>query len=97
MPVEVNSRCPIFRDVTPISVMFQHHYWHLEEVPAGFVVQARSQRSPIQAIERIDRPVFGVQFHPERYDSAHPIGANVLQNFFALTRVHATGAPLHPQ
>ena len=86
MSVEVNSRCPIFRDVAPISVMFQHHYWHLEEVPAGFVVQARSQRSPIQAIERIDRPVFGVQFHVERYDADHPHGEAVLRSFFALAR-----------
>ena len=84
MPVEVDSRCPIFHDVAPISVMFQLHYWHLEEVPAGFVVRARSRRSPIQAIERLNRPVFGVQFHVECYDADHPHGETVLRSFFAL-------------
>ena len=84
LPVEVDLRCPIFSDVAPTATFFQHHYWQLAEAPAGFVIRARSSWSAIQAIERLDRPVFGVQFHPERYDNVHPQGAFVLRNFFAL-------------
>ncbi len=84
LPVEVDPRCPLFHDVAPAVTVFQHHYWQLEEVPPGFVTRARSPWSAIQAIERLDRPVFGVQFHPERYDAAHPHGETVLRNFFAL-------------
>ena len=86
LPVEVDSRCPIFNDVDKTAIMFQQHYWELEAAPAGFIARARSEWSPIQAIERLDRPVFGVQFHAERYDADHPHGEAVLRNFFALTQ-----------
>ncbi len=84
LPVEVDRRCPLFRHLAPTATFFQSHYWQLAAVPAGFVARARSPWSPIQAIERLNRPVFGVQFHPERHDTAHSDGAAVLRSFFAL-------------
>ncbi|MBA3414241.1 MAG: gamma-glutamyl-gamma-aminobutyrate hydrolase family protein [Chloroflexia bacterium] len=86
LPVEVDADCPLFRDVGTIGIFFQSHYWQLEATPPGFVARASSPWSAIQTIERLDRPVFGVQFHPERADDAHPDGAAVLRNFFALAR-----------
>jgi len=86
LPVQLDLACPLFAGLAPSAAFFQSHYCRLEEVPAGFVARAASPWSPIQAIERVDRPVFGVQFHPERHDAAHPAGAVVLRNFFALTR-----------
>lgn len=88
LPIEVDPRCPLFRGLGPTAAFFQSHYWQLEDVPRGFAARARSPWSPIQAMERLDRPVFGVQFHPERYSAAQPDGATVLRNFFALTRDH---------
>ena len=86
LPIDVDRSSPLFQGLGDAPVVFQSHYWQLEEVPEGFVPRATSPWSDIQAIERRDRPVFGVQFHPERYDAAHPAGANVLRNFFALSR-----------
>jgi len=86
LPVLVDSRCPLFRNLEPAIEVFQSHYWQLEDVPRGFVGRASSAWSALQAIERLDRPVFSVQFHPERYDDAHPHGKVVLRNFFALAR-----------
>lgn len=83
LPVRTNPDCPLFAGLGVEASVFQSHYWHLHDVPAGFTIQAGSDWSPIQAIERLDRPVFGVQFHPERYDAAHPAGAIVLRNFFS--------------
>lgn len=91
LPVAVDPRCPLFRGLAPTAAFFQSHYWQLEEVPGGFVARASAPWSPIQAIERLDRPVFGVQFHPERYDADHPHGAVVLRNFFALVQDRARG------
>ncbi len=86
LPVEIDAGCPLFRGLDDSSSFFQSHYWQLTDVPTGFVGRARSAWSPIQAVERRDRPVFGVQFHPERFDPAHPAGDVVLRNFFALAR-----------
>lgn len=88
LPVEIDGRCPIFRGLDATSTFFQSHYWQLETLPQGFIQRARSPWSSVQAIERLDRPVFGVQFHPERYNAAHPHGERVLRNFLALARDH---------
>ncbi|MGH2615563.1 MAG: type 1 glutamine amidotransferase [Thermomicrobiales bacterium] len=89
LPVAIDPHSPLFRGLATPATFFQHHYWQLEGVPAGFVARASSRWSPIQAIERLDRPVFGVQFHAERYDRAHPHGAAVLRNFFAIAETFA--------
>ena len=84
LPVQTDPHCPLFCRLGPTACFFQSHYWHLHDAPAGFIARACSPWSPIQAIEHRDRPIFGVQFHPERYDAAHPDGEVVLRNFFAL-------------
>ena len=86
LEVRLDTACPLFRGLGPSAEFFQSHYWHLAGVPEGFLLRAGSPWSPVQAIERLDRPVFGVQFHPERYDQAHPAGFEVLRNFFETAR-----------
>ncbi len=83
MAVEFDSSSALFHGLRTEPEFFQAHYWQLTDVPPGFSVRAQSRWCPIQAIERSDRPVFGVQFHPERFDAKHPDGEQVLRNFFA--------------
>jgi GMP synthase-like glutamine amidotransferase len=89
--VAIDQQCPLFRGLPSRSTFFQYHYWQLDDVPAGFVIRAHSSWSRIQAMERRDLPVFGVQFHPERYESAYPDGATVLRNFFTLANPYPSG------
>ena len=86
LTVQLDVRCPLFHGMDATADFFHSHYWQLEDVLPGFAVRASSPWSAIQAIERLDRPVFGVQFHPERYDDAHPLGAVILRNFITLAR-----------
>ncbi len=86
LTIQVDPRCVLFDGLGPTATFFQSHYWQLHTVPVGFVGRATSPWSPVQAIERLDRPVFGVQFHPERHEAAHPAGKTILRNFFARTR-----------
>lgn len=92
LPVDVDRSCPLFDGLGPSPVLFQSHYWHLTAVPRGFIACASSSDSPIQAIVREDRPVFGVQFHPERYDDRHRDGETVLRTFFTIARAAAASA-----
>ena len=89
--VQLDLRCPLFYGMDATADLFQSHYWQLEDVPPGFAARASTPLSAIQAIERLDRPVFGVQFHPERCDAAHPHGAVILRNFITLARDRASG------
>jgi GMP synthase (glutamine-hydrolysing) len=48
-------------------------------LPPGFVVLATSEGSPFAAVRHADRPIFGVQFHPEVVHTEG--GAELLGNF----------------
>lgn len=86
LPVDVDLTSPLFQRLSDSPIVMQSHYWQLTETPVGFDVCASSVACPIQAMSRNDRPVFGVQFHPERYDDSHRDGECILRNFFATAR-----------
>ncbi len=60
------------------------HCDEVKELPPGFELAASNPTCPIQAIRHASRPLFGVQFHPELFDDAHPHGRSVLEGFLAL-------------
>ncbi|HET9465827.1 MAG TPA: gamma-glutamyl-gamma-aminobutyrate hydrolase family protein, partial [Gemmatimonadales bacterium] len=61
---------------TPV---WMSHGDHVDVPPPGYRVTASSANSPIAAFEHTQRPLFGVQFHPE---VAHtPRGGEILNNF----------------
>ncbi|VEF49191.1 GMP synthase, large subunit [Bacillus freudenreichii] len=61
----------------------------IEEIPAGFVVDAETESVPVAAISNTDRKMYGVQFHPEAAQTEH--GSELLKNFlFGLC--HCTGS-----
>jgi GMP synthase (glutamine-hydrolysing) len=55
------------------------HGDHIDEPPPGYVTLARTSDLPVAAFQATDRPVYGVQFHPE---VAHtPRGGEIYSNF----------------
>lgn len=52
-----------------------------EKLPACLKVTARTEDGEIMAVEHVDYPVYGVQFHPESILT--PDGIDILQNFLA--------------
>lgn len=66
---------------------------HVEEVktlPEGFMLLVRGDDSPLQAIKHAEREMYGVQFHPERADRAHPFGTGLLKRFVVMARSAAS-------
>jgi GMP synthase (glutamine-hydrolysing) len=88
-PVRIVADDPLFAGVGQRAVVEQRHFWELKTVPAGFVRLAGSDACPVQAIRHARRPLYGVQFHPERYTDAHPAGRTILANFFRLAGLAA--------
>lgn len=68
---------------TPIAVT-RYHSLALdpETIPAALHVNARSDDGVVQGIAHRDRPVHGVQFHPESVLSEH--GKALVENFLRL-------------
>jgi GMP synthase (glutamine-hydrolysing) len=87
MAVNLGDPHPLFAGLGRRPTFFQSHYWEVKERPAGFEVLADSELCAIQAIAHKERPLYGVQFHPEEYDRAHQDGRKVLENFFRLTGI----------
>ena len=54
-----------------------------ESAPSELEITAESDDGLVMAVEHRDRPVFGVQFHPESIASEH--GRQILRNFLDLT------------
>ena len=75
---------PLF-DGLPGSVrVSESHRQALNRVPEGFRHLAGSATSQIEAIRHETRPIYGLQFHPERSDEKHPHGRMIIQNFLKL-------------
>jgi len=82
-PVE-NSGTGIFKDLPEQITVWHSHCDEVKQLPKGFRRTASNEACSIQAMEHTQRPLFGVQFHPELFDDAHPDGQQVLRNFLAM-------------
>jgi GMP synthase (glutamine-hydrolysing) len=72
---------PIFDGLPSLIRVSESHRQILDSVPKEFRNLAESATSPVEAIVHKSRPIYGVQFHPERTDEKHPHGRIILQNF----------------
>ena len=57
---------PLLEGLPPKFHTFQSHFEEVAHLPTGFVNTAESDRCAIQAYYHAKKPVYGVQFHPER-------------------------------
>ena len=85
LPVETNGEA-IFKGLPPSVTVWHSHCDEVKSVPEGFHVTAANETCPIQAMQHDERPVFGVQFHPELFDEDHPEGRQILENFLSTSK-----------
>lgn len=64
--IEVLEPSMLFDGLGDSFHSFSSHCDEVSRAPKGLKVTARSEICPIQAFEMTDRPVFGIQFHPEK-------------------------------
>jgi len=70
---------PLFNGLPDAMNVWMSHGDHVEQVPGGFHVLARSDNGILAGIGHEDKHIYGVQFHPE---VAHtPRGIDLLRNF----------------
>jgi GMP synthase (glutamine-hydrolysing) len=79
------SGAGLFKGLPTELTVWHSHFDEVKALPRGFRRTAWNDTCPIQAMEHSERPLFGVQFHPELFDEAHPDGQRLLQNFLSLT------------
>ncbi|HET6670832.1 MAG TPA: gamma-glutamyl-gamma-aminobutyrate hydrolase family protein [Pyrinomonadaceae bacterium] len=74
----------IFQHLPENITVWHSHFDEVKSLPPGFEATAANEACAIQAMQHNDRPLFGVQFHPELFDEAHPDGRRIMENFLAL-------------
>lgn len=74
----------LFKDLPTRIKVWHSHFDEVKELPHGFRRTAFNETCAIQAMQHTERPLFGVQFHPELFDEKHPEGRHVLENFLQL-------------
>ncbi|HVQ38697.1 MAG TPA: gamma-glutamyl-gamma-aminobutyrate hydrolase family protein [Pyrinomonadaceae bacterium] len=82
-PVQTTGQ-GIFKDLPPEIIVWHSHFDEVKKLPPEFQATASNDNCAIQAMQHTERPLFGVQFHPELFDEDHPEGRRVLENFLAL-------------
>ncbi len=83
LPVETDQQ-GLFADLPSELTVWHSHCDEVKELPDEFRRTAWNESCDIQAMQHRERPVFGVQFHPELYDEAHPLGRRILEKFLSL-------------
>ena len=83
LPVET-TREGIFKDLPPEITVWHSHFDEVKKLPKGFRRTAFNETCAIQAMAHAERPLFGVQFHPELFNEEHLAGQKVLENFLKM-------------
>lgn len=74
----------IFEGLSDKFLVRESHQEMVVEVPFDFALLAKSALCPVEIMKHNILPIYGVQFHPERFDAEHPAGRSILENFFKL-------------
>jgi len=69
----------IFENVKNDAVVWMSHGDYITKLPDGFVINAKTENSPICAVSNPSKKIFGLQFHPEVVQTEE--GSKILKNF----------------
>ncbi len=86
---EAARRDPLFAGFGPTALCYESHYCEVKTLPPDFELLASTPECRIQAMRHRQRPLYGLQFHPEDYllePKRFSDGKRILENFFALAR-----------
>ena len=77
---------PLFIGLPRSMMLLESRHEIVKSLPKGFRRLARSETSEIATMKHETRPLYGVQFHPERYTKESPDGNAVVGNFVRLLK-----------
>ena len=81
---EAGKADSLFAGLGASPYLYESHYCEVKRLPMEFTLLASTPECSIQAMRHRDRPLYGVQFHPEDYSERFADGRRVLENFFRL-------------
>lgn len=74
----------LFSKVPKKSVIWESHNDEVTTIPKDFIPLARSDSCKVQAIKHKDKPLYGLQFHPEVEHTEY--GEQIFKNFIRICK-----------
>jgi GMP synthase (glutamine-hydrolysing) A subunit len=84
VPTSVLADDPLFKGLPKSLMLLESRHEVVKSLPDGFRLLASSSTSRLATMKHARLPLYGVQFHPERFTSEHPDGNHVVRNFVRL-------------
>ena len=75
---------PLFKGLSEEPFMKCNHYCEIKKLPNEFELLASSRNTAIEAMKHKEKPLYGVQFHPECAEEPFVEGIKLLENFKAI-------------
>ena len=73
---------PIFNKIEEKSIVWESHNDEITEIPKNFINMAKSENCELQIIKHNDKPLYGLQFHPEVEHTEY--GIQFFKNFIKI-------------
>ena len=77
--IQVNHKEPLFTGLPDEFEVMRYHSLYVDELPSNLQASAVSEDGVVMALSARDRPIFGIQFHPESYFTQY--GKKIIENF----------------
>ncbi len=77
--LKISDLSGIFSGVPEESQVWMSHSDSIRQLPEGFSISGTTESIPVAAFKMNDKPLYGLQFHPEVYHSTE--GKTILKNF----------------
>lgn len=92
--MKLPGRSRLFEGIPESSPVWMSHSDSISALPPGFAITATTESIPVAAFAHHEKPVFGVQFHPEVVHTEH--GKQLLANFaLHICKAKADWTPAH--
>ena len=77
--IDVKNKEPLFAGLPEHFEVMRYHSLYVDELPACLSADAVSDDGVVMALSVKDKPIFGIQFHPESYFTQY--GKKIVENF----------------
>lgn len=77
--LEIVKSNALLQDIASNSQVWMSHSDTIKQLPPGFELLGTTESIPVAAFHASDRPLYGLQFHPEVYHSIE--GKKIVKNF----------------
>ena len=77
--IKVSRKEPLFTGLPDKFEVMRYHSLYVDELPSNLEASAVSEDGVVMALSVRDRPIFGIQFHPESYFTQY--GKKIIENF----------------